>query len=222
VVDDFVPVEGLPPDKTMLSSHTMDELVKLCQQFNIDVSSFAAKEEYVLALQARYPKEKLHKTASMRVTDASASLEAEAGAGRAQANAIQVDDLFKSLLIKLKVKADLQRHITAAYTMKEKVSLLGECVSILDDDANFTDRDENLIQRLFATKSIDSIHILAVKFRVQHSHEEWRQSFTAAGGNMPLLLPLLLPLHVIVCMLVACMLALQSSNQFQITNYGYI
>lgn len=124
-VDDFVPVEGLPPDKTMLSSQTMDELVHLCQHVNIDYSAFTTKEEYVDALQARYPKEKLNRGHSARVTDVAAFLDSGA---KAQANNIKVDDLFTFLLNKLKVERDLQKKIMAVYTVKEKVSLLGECV----------------------------------------------------------------------------------------------
>ena len=198
-VDDFVPVEGLPPDKTMLSSQTMDELMRLCEHVNVDHSSFTTREEYVDALQARYPKEKISRSRSLCVSDVSTFLQSGI---KAQENNIKVDDLFKFLLNKLKVERELQRKIIKVYSTKEKVCLLGECVryaiprgcvrlilsdlcvrSILDDDQNFTERDEDLIQRLFSTKSVDSIHILAIKYRIQHSHEEWRQYFTAAGGK---------------------------------------
>lgn len=124
-VDDFVPVEGLPPDKTMLSSQTMDELTRLCEHVNVDHSSFTTREEYVDALQARYPKEKMSRSRSLCVSDVSTFLQSGV---KAQENNIKVDDLFKFLLNKLKVERDLQRKIIKVYSTKEKVCLLGECV----------------------------------------------------------------------------------------------
>lgn len=123
-VDDFVPVEGLPPDKTMLSSQTMEELVRLCERVNVDHSGFTAREEYVEALQARYPKQ-AQRRLSQGVSDVAAFLQS---GNKAQENNIKVDDLFKFLLNKLKVERDLQTKIIKTYSNKEKISLLGDCV----------------------------------------------------------------------------------------------
>lgn len=124
-MDDFVPVEGLPPDKTMLSSQTMEELVRLCEHVNVDHSSFTTREEYVEALQARYPKQKMQRMHSQGISDVASFLQS---GNKAQENNIKVDDLFKFLLNKLKVERDLQKKIINVYSDKDKIALLGECV----------------------------------------------------------------------------------------------
>lgn len=124
-VDDFVPVEGLPPDKTMLSSEPMEELVRLADKFCIDHSKFSSKEEYVVALQARYPKTKAPRNKLSRLNEVASFLDS---GKKAQEGKIEVDDLFQFLLQKLKVEKDLQEKIMRAYTLKEKISVLGDCV----------------------------------------------------------------------------------------------
>ncbi len=120
-IDGIIPVAGLPPDKTMLSSETMEALQGLCVAAGIDYTHFKSREEYVAALQRLYPKPPLNRQNSDAVK------EVLKGGKVTKDASVKLDDLFRYLLQTLQVQADLQNNMLSAYSLQEKGLILGDC-----------------------------------------------------------------------------------------------
>lgn len=117
MIDEMLPI-GLPPDKTMLSSCTMEELIKFCNSMNIKHAAFTDVKQYVAALQKLYPEDKKKSVEDklLKLDDHQASL------SREEEN--NVNTLFIQLLNKLQVAPELKKRVQLKYTTQEKIDLL--------------------------------------------------------------------------------------------------
>jgi hypothetical protein len=57
--------------------------------------------------------------------------------------------------------------------------------SVLDDDQNFMQEDEDMITIMDSDRFIDSIRLLTCKYRIMHSTPEWLSNFCTSGGDNP-------------------------------------
>ena len=117
LIDDILPI-GLPPDKTMLSSCTLEQLINFCTAANINQSAFTDTKQYVAALQKLYP-ESNKSTASQK-------LELLPGASLLTEEITNVNTLFIQLLNKLQVEPAVSKNLQQKYTITEKIDVLGD------------------------------------------------------------------------------------------------
>jgi hypothetical protein len=54
--------------------------------------------------------------------------------------------------------------------------------SVLDDDQNFMQEDEDMITIMDSDRFIDSIRLLTCKYRIMHSSSDWLKNFCTSGG----------------------------------------
>ena len=54
--------------------------------------------------------------------------------------------------------------------------------SVLDDDPNFMEEDENMITIMDSDRFIDSIRLMTCKYRILHSSPDWLKNFCTSGG----------------------------------------
>lgn len=54
--------------------------------------------------------------------------------------------------------------------------------SVLDNDQNFMQEDEDMITIMDSDRFIDSIRLLTCKYRIMNSTPEWLSNFCTSGG----------------------------------------
>ncbi len=117
LIDDILPI-GLPPDKTMLSSCTLEQLINFCTAANINQSAFTDTKQYVAALQKLYPESNKATVSQKLELLPASSLTAE--------EVTNINTLFIQLLNKLQVEPAVSKILQQKYSVTEKVDVLGD------------------------------------------------------------------------------------------------
>ena len=177
---------SLPSSTDELLQLDIIKLGELCRLKNIDFTDFKAKKQYVRALLS---KSNNSLAAHLLHKDARLEIKKLLSAPLVQATTLLVDTIWSDLLRRLEVGTTLHSALTYSYNTEEKLSLIVQTVPVWEDSIFFTKEDFDMISHLSAGRSISSLVLLTVKFRIKQStlKNQWIRKFCASRGIVALL-----------------------------------
>jgi len=178
----------IPSSADELLQFNIIKLGDFCRMKNIDFTEFKTKKQYVRAL--------LHKLCDETETflhkkDARAEvrkLVAAVSRGDSSATA-KVDLIWGDLLRRLSVSANLHSALMYSYQLSEKIAIIAQTVSVWNHHVQFSKEDYNLLRHMSAGRSVNSLLLLVIKFRIEKStnRNNWIQTFCSFRGIAVLL-----------------------------------